>query len=69
MVVGNETWLSAKLGNNELFECIKRFNVYHCVRGIKCGGGVLIAVADNLFSSSVDVASNLALLWVELHAC
>lgn len=53
IVVLTETWLSAKIKNNEIPECEKTYTFYRCDRDVRSGGGVLIAVSDTLVSSTV----------------
>lgn len=64
-----ETWLTSKINSSELFDSTKRFNVYRRDRGDRCGGGVLVAVADHISSSFVPVVTNLEIIFVEICTC
>lgn len=66
VIVLTETWLSGKIQNCELFDGNKTFNVYRHDRQERCGGGVLIAIADHIKSFSVDVICELEITWVGL---
>lgn len=67
VVVLTETWLSSKIRNDEILNCHKRFNFYRHDRGEKNGGGVLVAVAENVLSFQISIVSELELLWVCLQ--
>lgn len=69
IVLLTETWLSAKISNHELFNCEKAFSVYRADRGQRIGGGVLLAVSENIPSFVLDISSPLEMIWVaiELH--
>lgn len=64
-----ETWLSAKIDSCELLTCKKRYNIYRCDRGSRCGGGVLVAVADTVMSFPIHFVSALELVLVEIRTC
>lgn len=65
IVVLTETWLSSKIQNNEIFNCHKRFNAYRYDRSGRLGGGVLIAVVNNIASSIIDACSPIETAWVD----
>lgn len=67
IVVLTETWLSSKIRNSEILDCQKRFNIYRHDREERNGGGVMIAVADNVQSFHVNIVSDLELVWVGIH--
>lgn len=56
--------MSAKIDNKEVFECEKTFNIYRSDRVNRLGGGVLIAVAENLHSYHISHASCLEMVCV-----
>lgn len=66
VVVLTETWLSGRIRNSELFDGSKKFNVYRNDRQDRCGGGVLIAIADHIKSFSLNIACDIELTWVGL---
>lgn len=66
IVVLTETWLSAKIPNHELFTCNKVFTCYRADRGQRTGGGVLIAVSDDLQSSVINISTPLEMIWVSI---
>lgn len=68
IVVLTETWLSGKIRNSEILNCQKQYNIYRCDRGDRTGGGVLIAVADNVISSLIDISTKLECIWISLSA-
>lgn len=66
IVVLTETWLTSKIRNSEIFPCKKHFNIYRQDRRSRAGGGVLIAVADSISSSCINVVSDLEIIWVSV---
>lgn len=68
IVVLTETWLSGKIRNSEIFNCQKQYIIYRCDREDRAGGGVLIAVADNVISSLIDISTQLECIWISLFA-
>lgn len=69
IVILTETWLSAKIKNNEILECEKTYTFYRFDRDVRSGGGVLIAVSDTLVSSSVLICTALELVCVRVTIC
>lgn len=66
-IVGlTETWLSAKVKNEEILDCEKCYKFYRCDRDCRSGGGVLLAIADNLASCVIPVLSSLELVCVRV---
>ena len=65
IVIGTETWLSKDIKSSELFP--DSYTVYRKDRDGTKGGGVLIAVKDNIKSSVVtELNSEAEILWVQL---
>lgn len=64
LIVLTETWLSAKVYNNELFHGTKRYNIYRNDRIDRSGGGVLLAVANTVVSYHVPSVCALEMTWV-----
>lgn len=63
IVVLTETWLTSKISVDELFQCDKNFVVYRRDRSDRTGGGVLIAISDQLKSFAVSVTTDLEIIW------
>lgn len=62
-IVGlTETWLSAKVKNEEILDCEKCYKFYRCDRDYRSGGGVLLAVTDSLASHVIPIVSSLELV-------
>lgn len=59
-----ETWLSAKVRSNDIFQGNQEYEVYRCDREGRTGGGTLIAVSKSIPSTHINVASNLESVWV-----
>lgn len=64
VVALTETWLTDKIYSEELFHCDKNYVVYRRDRDLKPGGGVLIAVADNIVSARIALTTSLELVCV-----
>lgn len=64
IVALTETWLSAKIGDNELFLCQKGYNIFRADRCGTSGGGVLLAITNTLSSALIPVACSLEIIWV-----
>lgn len=67
IVILTETWLSAKMRNNEILNCEKSYCFYRYDKGIRSGGGVLIAANEVLVSHVIPVVSSLELVCVRVH--
>lgn len=66
VVVGTETWLSQDVSDCEL--CISNsFRVYRKDRSASRGGGVIIAVKNELISSLIDIHGSLGIIWVTVR--
>lgn len=66
VVILTKTWLSAKIHDNEIFDCQKRFNVYRCDQALRIGGDALIAVSRAISSFTIPIPSEFELRWVRL---
>lgn len=66
VVVLTETWLTDKILSEELFHCDKNYVVHRHDRDLKSGGGVLIAVADNIVSYRISLLSSLEVVCVRI---
>lgn len=64
VVVLAETWLHEHVDNKELLNCKKDYTIYRHDRIERKGGGILIAVSDEIASYDVSIASHLEFLCV-----
>lgn len=69
IVVLNETWLSAKISDAELFPVRKRLNEFRQGRELRNGGGVLIGVRNCISSSYVIIKSTIKIIffYITIH--
>lgn len=63
VVVLTETWLHSQVQNNEIFQTTRNFTIYRCDRNNRQGGGVLLAISEDLKSHCIHIPSNLEILW------
>lgn len=64
VVVLAETWLHEHVDNKELLNCKKDYTIYRHDRIERKGGGILIAVSDEIASYDVSIAWHLEFLCV-----
>lgn len=68
LLILTETWLSNDISDEELLNDLPDFHVYRKDRTGSRGGGVLIAISDQLICSVVNITSSLEILWLHVHA-
>lgn len=66
IIVLTETWLSESVQNAELFFTERQYSVFRCDRSSRRGGGVLIAVADNLECFRIDFVTSLEFICIHI---
>lgn len=67
IIIGSESWLSKENTNSEIFPDGFQTNVYRKDRN-KNGGGVFIAIHDNIQANTVEVDDgNCELVWAEIQ--
>lgn len=67
MLVLTETWLGDHISDSEVLADMPNFNVFRADRTDARGGGVLIAVTQQLSCSVLSIRSNLELLFIHCH--
>ncbi|XP_021366929.1 uncharacterized protein LOC110459148 [Mizuhopecten yessoensis] len=65
IIIGNESWLANDIGNSEIFPPEFQQNVYRKDRN-KHGGGVFIAVEDNLITCDITSSEDCEVTWCKL---
>ena len=61
----SETWLSDNIFDNEILPT--NYAIHRCDRGSR-GGGVLVAVRDNIISRAYPSPTNIEMLTIEVEA-
>lgn len=62
-----ETWLSSAVTDSEVLADLPGFCLYRNDREGTRGGGVLVAVREQLPCSLINATSDLEMLWVIIH--
>lgn len=65
LLVLTETWLTSEISDAEVLADLPNFDVYRCDRRDARGGGVLIAVNQQLPCTRVNMVSELEILWLK----
>lgn len=63
-IVLTETWLSPDISDTELFPLYPNFRVYRCDRSARRGGGVLLAIKNQIPSRVIPIITDLEVVWV-----
>lgn len=68
VLVLTETWLCSDVYDSEVLTDLPNFTVFRKDRAGSRGGGVLIAVSQQLSCSAVNIPSELEILFILCHA-
>lgn len=66
IIVLTETWLSAKIKSNKIFDCDKAYTTYRYDHDVRAGGGVRVAVNEAFNCSAVPAKSSLEIVCVRI---
>lgn len=68
LLILTETWLTSDVTDGEVLADLPNFRVFRNDRSGTRGGGVLVAVSHNISCSSINIVSDLEILWLKCHA-
>lgn len=68
LLILTETWLTGDITDSEVLADLPNFQLFRNDRKGTRGGGVLVAVDQNISCTSVSTMSDLEILWLKCHA-